>query len=131
MSNNNYLVAIDFPVRFSETGNIELSVDDKAINDTMKTTMFVRKNGIPLFPLGIGVQDMPFDPADEATKAWLTTRTRDGLLAGVETIMPTDVGAEELVGKQNTLSLTVFYINRVTSERRSVIIPTDKVRTDS
>lgn len=125
-----YLRAIDFPVRFIENGNIVLTTDQKAINDTLKNTVFVRKNGIPLFPLGIGVQDISFDPADIVTRVWLSTKIRDGIIAGVTTVDPGDVVIEEPLGRESTLIVGVPYRNKITNERQTVLVPVEKVKTD-
>lgn len=122
-----YLVSFDFPLQFESDGDARLTVDEKALNDTIQLAVFIRPYGIPLYPLGIGVEDYSFDPNDQVLQAQLEVHITDGLSESVEGIQVQKVF--QFDEDENKLSVAVPYLNtRTLKNSRSVIsIPRQKV----
>lgn len=120
-------ISFDFPLQFEANGDARLTVDEKALNDNIQIAVFIRPYGIPLFPLGVGVEDYCFDPNDEVLQAELETHITDGLSESVDGIQVDSqfVFTED----ENELKVAVPYLNtRTLQNSRSVIsIPRHKV----
>jgi hypothetical protein len=87
--------------------------------------LFVNENGIPLIPLGLGLDKFVFDPNDDVLKDYLELRIRDSInddVAGVSV-------REDMVSinDENTFRIFVHYLNEYITKDETLIIPTDKV----
>jgi hypothetical protein len=117
-----YLISFDFPLRFKSNCDIVRCYDEKALNDDVKLSVFIRKYGIPLFPLGVGVEEFCFEPMDIPTQAALSMHLRDGVDLGVDGLKVNgDITFVEHP-TQNKLSIAVPYLNtRIGKNQQSVI----------
>lgn len=121
------LVTFDFPLQFEDNGNAKLTVDEKALNDNIKLAVFIKPLGVPLYPLGVGVQDYAFDPNDEILQAELAVHITDGLSESVDGIkVNPDFAFDE---QEDTLNVAVPYVNTKTrkSFQTVISIPRHKV----
>lgn len=123
-----YLQEIAFPLRFTENGDVVLTNNDAAINDSIKLSAFVQTNGIPLMPLGAGMNMLPFDPLDTPFKAFLGFRLKTAIELGIEGVnVDHNLVFVEL---ENKVDVAVRYLNERTSEVQSAILAVPRFRTD-
>jgi hypothetical protein len=120
-----YIENISFPIRFTSNCDVELSNNEEALKDNINVTLFVNENGIPLIPLGLGLDKFVFDPNDDVLKDYLELRIRDSInddVAGVSV-------REDMVSinDENTFRIFVHYLNEYITKDETLIIPTDKV----
>lgn len=121
MSDRIYIENIDFPYRYKTTGNGDVIIanNDKVISDSIKLAVFIRKNGIPLSPLGAGVDEIVFDQLDISTRAFIEAKIQEAIDLGVESVdVARDLFFEERED-ENKLEVTVPYLNRRTEETQS------------
>lgn len=125
-----YLTTFDFPLRFQPSCDIVKTHDEKALNDNIQISVFVRKYGIPLFPLGVGVEEFCFEPMDIPTKAALSMHLRDGIDLGVDGLKVNgDITFIE-DPTQNKLSIAVPYLNTKVSKNQQSVISAPKTKVD-
>lgn len=63
-----FLVAFDFPFRFTPNCDTRLTSDERVIGQNLRNAVMIRLRGMPLrSSLGSRVADVPFDPNDPAT----------------------------------------------------------------
>jgi hypothetical protein len=123
-----YLQEIAFPLRFTEKGDVVLINNDGAVNDSIKLAAFVRKNGIPLMPLGAGMDEFPFDPLDFPFKAFMGYRLKSSIELGVKGIrVDNNLTFTE---SESNVKVAVRYLNERTSEVQSAILAVPRFRTD-
>lgn len=120
-----YIENISFPIRFTSNCDVELSNNEETLKDNINVTLFVNENGIPLIPLGLGLDKFVFDPNDDVLKDYLELRIRDSInddVAGVSV-------REDMVSinDENTFRIFVHYLNEYITKDETLIIPTDKV----
>jgi hypothetical protein len=120
-----YIENISFPIRFTSNCDVELSNNEETLKDNINVTLFVNENGIPLIPLGLGLDKFVFDPNDDVLKDYLEIRIRDSInddVAGVSV-------REDMVSinDENTFRIFVHYLNEYITKDETLIIPTDKV----
>jgi hypothetical protein len=118
----------DFPLQFTLDGNAQLTSEDKGINDSIRLVSFLRPYGIPLYPLGIGVQYYVFDPNDYVLQGELQVHIADGLGEAIDNIKVEDFFAFE--EDENSLRVTVPYINTRTMKNGMSVIAIPKQEVD-
>lgn len=127
-----YLENIDFPYRYDSkgNGNVVLSDDDKILSDSIKQAVFIRKHGIPLSPIGAGMDEIPFDQLDIPTRSFIEARIQEAVDEGVDGVdVARDMFFEE-DPDSNLLSVTVPYLNRHIDESQSTKLAVPTVKTD-
>jgi hypothetical protein len=125
-----YTENIDFPYRYDPKGdgNIVLSNDDKVLSDSIKQAAFVRR--VPLIDLGAGMDEIPFDPMDVPTRAFIEAKLQEAVELGVDSVdVSRDLSFEEDV-EGNLLNVTVPYLNRRIEEPQSIKLAVPTVKTD-
>jgi len=125
-----YLVAIDFPLRFLKDGDVVLTKDEKADNDDLKMSVFIRRGGIPLFPFGASIEFLVFDPLDFATEVFVADRIATSVLQGNRSlrVLEEEIAFQE--HEDNRLSAAVPYTNQKTGRGGSALISVARQRTD-
>lgn len=123
-----YTQEFAFPFRFTERGDVVLASNDVAINDSIKLAAFVRKNGIPLLPLGAGMDEFPFDPLDTPFRSFMGFRLKAAIELGV---LGVKVDNNLTFDEQDTkVNVAVRYLNERTDEVQSAILAVPRFRTD-
>jgi len=123
-----WLMSVDFPLRFGSDCDVSLTTDDAAVNDTMKLVTFVRKHGVPLLPLGFGVDQFVFELNDIVLQTVIEIDLSENLNSGVDGIMVApnfDFEADE-----SSLKVGIPYMNTKVRKDKYSVISVPKVRTD-
>jgi hypothetical protein len=122
---NTYIENFSFPLRFTVNCNIELTTNEEVLRDNINIALFVNENGVPLIPLGLGLDKFVFDPNDEILKDFLEIRIRDSINEDVTGVFVRDNMIS--INDENTFRIFVSYINEFITKDETLIIPTNKV----
>jgi len=121
---NAYLIGPSFPLQFYPNGDILLDTDESVLNSDIRLSAFVRPYGIPLFPLGVGIEDFAFDQLDEVIRAELEIHVSDGVSSSVDGIViDRSFYFEE---SENSLKVIVPYVNTRINKNQSSVIVTER-----
>jgi len=119
-----------FPLRFKDDCDAELIPDEVSKNETIKNTILVNKHGIPLVPLGVGIDEHVFEPLDQNIQAYLTYKIRDGMDTGVDQIKATTNIAFDEDDDNNKLSIKAAYLDTKTGRRKMSVVSIPRQKTD-
>jgi hypothetical protein len=123
-----YIASFDLPIRFTANCEVEVSTNEKTLYDNIKTTLFVRENGFPLMPLGVGMEELVFEPMDAGLRAVSSYRIVQGINTAVEGVLAEDnVQFQE---NENELIITVPYYNTKLSKHQDSVLKVPMVATD-
>lgn len=118
---NSYLVGPAFPLQFYPNGDMLLDTNENVLNSDIRLATFVRPYGIPLFPLGVGVEEFAFDNLDEVLMTELEIHVSDGVSNSVDGVLVQ--GSFQFEEDENTLKFVVPYMNtRINKIQSSVIV---------
>jgi len=120
-----YIENISFPIRFTSNCNVKFSDNEELLKDNINLTLFINENGVPLIPLGLGIERFVFDPNDDVLKDFLEIRIRDSINEDVAGVFVRDDMIH--INDENTFRIFVRYVNELISKDETLIIPTDKV----
>jgi len=123
-------VAIDFPMQFSADGDFVLTRDEEAEHDDLKTSVFVRRNGIPLFQFGAGIEELVFDPLDFATEVFVSDKIASAVTQGNESLRVLEEEISYQEDEDSKLSAAVPYVNKKTGRGNLALIAIPRQRTD-
>lgn len=124
-----YTAGIALPLRFLDNCDLDIAEDDNLIHDNILLAVFIRRNGIPLIPLGAGIEDFVFDPLDAAIEAFLSFRLYDTIFYGVANVQPSlDMVFTE---GESELKVVVPYVNSKTRNISTTILAVPRQRLDT
>lgn len=126
-----YKGAIAFPMHFDDNGDLLLTKDESTYNDDLKMCVFVRQQGIPLFPFGAGVEELIFDPMDFPTQVFLSDKIGLAVTQGNTKLRVIEDEIAYTEYEDNKLTVAVPYINAQTGRGGSALLSIPKLRTDS
>jgi hypothetical protein len=121
---NTYVSGTAGLLQFTQSCNVTLSVNDQLLNEDIINTLYVRKHGMFLSPLGVGLDYYVFDPNDHHTISELSFHLVDGVNDAVDGITAT--GEVSAVTEGNTLVLKVGYINTKLGNHKQAMIPVQR-----
>lgn len=123
-----------FPLRFSEDADVSKVNLSQSIKDDLKSSIFVRRDSIPMFSFGVGIEDFLFDPIDDATEIYLADRISVSLEEGE---IPAVIQEENIVfndsrlnRENNKLSIAIPYSNAKTNQPEMLLIETSVPKVD-
>lgn len=106
---------ISFPLRFDRNSDLAVVNRNTSIIDELRVVSFTNGRGIPLYPLGVGVDDYVFDPNDTPTQVYLAARITDEVSRHIPIVSVSEEGIQFFV-EENNLSLSIPFVNHKTSK---------------
>ena len=120
---------VSFPLRFKDDCKIVTIPELPYIDDILKLTIFMRRNGIPLIPLGVGIEESVFELEGTPLEALLSYLIQDGINFGVSNVYVSGDTITFVVG-DDKVSVTVPYKYLKTGKDKVLSFPVNKIKTD-
>lgn len=125
-----YVTGWAYPIRFTSTGDITTEDNEAVINNNVILSVFVRENNIPLMPLGVGIDDFIFEPADAAMEAELSFRIKDAVDAGVSGVSVDHDNITLYDDDDNQVRIVVPYLSMLISKSFQTVIAINRHNVD-
>lgn len=125
--------AIAFPFQFTDKSDLAEVPNEVAVNNDIKSVVFISKFGLALFPLGVGIESFIFDPLDQGDQVFLSDQIEEAVIKGVpfarvsqDNIQYNDSQKESL----HKVSIAIPYFNLKTGKDSLALLSVPRQGTD-
>ncbi len=124
--------AIAFPFQFTAGGDVKVVPEEVGVNNDVQMSVFIREGGIPLFPIGVGIEDFVFDFLDFPDQVFLADRIAESIRLGVPfaRVMEEQVQFDDSDIERNKMKVVVPYSNLKTGKDEVAILAVPRQRID-
>ena len=121
---------IDFPLRFSEIGDVILTSEESSINDDLKTSTCITENGLPMNPFGAGIGENVFEQMDFGTEVYLAGKISEAAMKGNDNVVVAEETIQFQESENGALTVSIPYINVKTGNDSLALLTIQKQKTD-
>lgn len=112
---------VGLPIRFEGNGDIVLDQDETLTYNNIRMALFIQENGVPLFPIGSGLEAEVFDPNDQVQSNILSIRLQQAIILGVDNITADE---ENFIFSRDgdSLNIIIPYIDQRTQQSQTALL---------
>lgn len=124
--------AIAFPLQFGPDADVALVPEEVGVNDDIRTVVFIREGGVPLFPFGVGMDDFVFDILDFPDQVFLADRIAESARLGIPyvRVLEEQIQFDNSQKEQNKTRVYIPYSNLKTGKDNVALLSVPRQRID-